>query len=389
MSSNKVKIKPEILKWVIRETEFSDVPNQVVQILHSWLDGTEKPTFNKVKDVSKKTHIPFGYFFLDSPPENECNIVEYRTIDSNYIASPSRELIDTVNNMSSIQEWMSEYNHNEGNNSYAYVGRVDVREVSIKETAADIRNELGVRLDWYRDIKSASESFRYLRKHISDIGILVMTNGVVGNNTYRKLNLSEFRAFTIIDKYAPLIFINSCDTENGKVFSIVHELAHIWIGQDSFYNEPYGTFNKVSKAEMFCNAVAAELLVPEESFIECWNRIESKDLEEKVNDLAKFFHCSRYVISRRAYDNKRIKANDYHRIIALLDEQLKTYFEKTKEKRSGGNFYRSLQSKWDHNFIRVLDSSVCSGATNYTDAYRLTDTNGSTYEKLISEIGRL
>ena len=81
-----------------------------------------------------------------------------------------------------------------------------------------------------------------------------MMNGVVGNNTHRKLSVNEFRAFTLIDEYAPLIFINTADSKNGKLFSILHEFVHVLLGKNSFYNDEYGTNMYNSAEERFCNA---------------------------------------------------------------------------------------------------------------------------------------
>lgn len=386
MAKTEIQVKPEILKWVIEESEFENVPTKVTNLLHSWLAGEKKPTFHQVEDVSKKTHIPFGYFFLNTPPEKECEIVEFRTIDSISINNPSRELIDTVNAMSDIQEWIENNNRRDGNDPYTYVGRYQDSRASVDEIASDIRKTLGLKIDWYSEVNNSAESFRYLRRHISDIGIAVMANGIVGNNTHRKLNVNEFRAFTSINRYAPLIFINSCDTDNGKIFSLLHELAHIWLGKDSFYNEPYGSFSKVNPIETLCNAISAELLVPSNQLIEVWNKLYSGDTEETINGLAKVFHCSRFVIARRVRDLKLITQHDYSSIIKILEKQLHKALS-TLKKGSGGDFYRGLQSKLDHNFIRALYASANNGSTNYTDVYRLTMTNGKTFEKLISEIG--
>ena len=200
------------------------------------------------------------------------------------------------------------------------------------------------------------------------------------------LILEEFRAFTKIDKFAPLIFINTCDTDNGKIFSVLHELAHIWIGENSFYNEPYGSFGNISKKEIFCNSIAAEILVPKRDFLNRWEKTQKKDNERKIDELAKVYHCSRFVICRRALDTKKILKEEYVRIIAQLNSQLQEQLKKSS-KDNGGDYYKTLKNRWDHNFIQTLYSSVNNGTTQYTDAYRLTGTNGKTFEKLVAEIG--
>lgn len=304
MAGVNVSVAPEIINWVIEKIQFGTVNNSVFELLNKWKSGEKVPTFNQIEDVSKKTNIPFGYFFLEKPPVEECKIVEYRTLDSIAVQNPSRNLIDTVDMMSNVQEWMIDYVKENGQEPLSFVG-TDQKEKGAMKIAAHIRSELHLSLDWFSGSKSASDSFRTLRQRLEDAEIMVMMNGIVGTNTHRKLSLDEFRAFTLVDPYVPLIFINSCDTDNGKLFSLVHETAHIWIGTNSFYNTPYADSRSTNALEVLCNAVAGELLVPSGLFLEKWEQTAGSALD-RTGSLAKYFHCSRYVIIRRALDNQKV-----------------------------------------------------------------------------------
>lgn len=93
MADIEIQIKPDILKWIINHVETAGLPQPTIDLMHSWLAGKRKPTFEQVEEISNKTHIPFGYFFLNSPPHDECEVVEYRTIDSSVVMHLRRELI--------------------------------------------------------------------------------------------------------------------------------------------------------------------------------------------------------------------------------------------------------------------------------------------------------
>ena len=218
-----------------------------------------------------------------------------------------------------------------------------------------------------------------------NIGILVMVNGVVGQNTHRPLSIQEFRAFTLLDEYAPLIFINSKDSPNGKLFSLLHEAAHIWMGKDNFYNDRYGNANGVSDLEVICNAIAAEILVPNDIFAIEWNK--RNDLEwnvEKIKVLSRFFKCGATVIARRALDNKLITKDEYD---AIAKEAVEYFNQQKAEKIStGGNFYNNIAVKNDKRFVLALNSSMYEGTTQFTEVYRLTNTNRKTFSKLVEQI---
>ncbi len=386
MPSVSVNVQPAILDWAMQKAQMGSASSSVIDMIAKWISGEKTPTFNQIEDVSRKISIPFGYFFLDEPPVEECKIVDFRTVDSISVHNPSRNLIDTVDLMSSVQEWMAEYNKDDGISGYAFVGSIRISD-GVTLAADAIRKALGLSLNWFEDYKSPAEAFRSLRNSIMDLGILVMMNGVVGNNTHRTLSVEEFRAFTLIYPFAPLIFINSRDTDNGKLFSLLHELMHVWIGKDSFYNDTYGTSQNVSKEEQFCNAVAAEILVPDSVFSAEWSK-QSGSTESIITELGKHFVCSRFVLLRKALDTGIISQSEYGRLLNIFQKQFKEIQDQKQLKASGGgDFYRTLSTKWDRRFIQALYASAQSGRTQYKDAYRLTNTTGKTFHELVGKVG--
>ena len=382
MSVLYLDVQPTVLDWAIQRTQFEDVSENVIETLTQWRDGIKKPTFKQLEDISKKTHIPFGYFFMQMPPKENFPLVEYRTVNSETIQHPSRNLIDTVNAMQAAQDWMEDYCRKNDFDPLPFVGRSSL-DGDYKMIALDIRKELDLDIDWFKECRDAASSFLYIREHATDSGVLVMKNGVVGNNTHRKLNINEFRAFTLVNKYAPLIFINSNDSDNGRLFSLLHELAHIWLGRDSLYNEPYGSYGEVSRLEQLCNAIAAEILVPDELFKEQWYSV-SGDTEEKQGILAKYFKCSRFVIVLKALNNAFIDKDTFNRLFAILKKNYQKTFK--PKQGGGGDYYQTFAAKWDNRFMRALIESTKSGETLYTEAYSLTGTHGKTFDNLIHEM---
>ena len=386
MSSVSIKVNPTILNWLMQEAQQGNVGSSIIDLIKEWISGEKEPTFSQIEKVSKKINIPFGYFFLENPPLEKCKIVDFRTVDSISIHNPSRDLIDTVDLMSGIQEWMAEYNKENGASGYNFVGSIKTTD-SVIPAAKTIREDLNLRLNWFEDFRNAREAFNSLRNTIADIGVIVMMNGIVGNNTHRTLNVSEFRAFALTDPYAPLIFINSRDADNGKLFSLLHELVHVWIGKDNFYNDVYGVSQKVSKEEQFCNAVAAEILVPDSIFIDEWSN-QTGSNESIIYELEKKFICSRFTLLIKAFNTRRIEKAEFNRLLNLFKGQFETMQnQKQSEISGGGDFYRTLATKWDRKVIQAMYSGVQSGRNQYRDVYRLTNTTGKTFHELVRKVG--
>ena len=143
--------------------------------------------------------------FLDRPPVEDCPLADYRTVKSVAVSEPSRNLIDTLDSMQDIQDWMTDYVIDNGQEKLTFVGAAAGVE-DADAVADDIRKVLQLDKQWFLQSESVMDSFKLLKNVFEQAGILVMMNGIVGNNTRRKLNVDEFRAFTLVNSYAPFNF---------------------------------------------------------------------------------------------------------------------------------------------------------------------------------------
>ena len=383
MPTVNVNIQPAIISWALSQTSEEKLGTKLVDNIKHWLDGTKSPTFNQIEDFSKKSHIPLGYFFLQTSPIEQISLLKYRTLDSIQLTNPSRNLIDTIHDMEAVQEWMVNYRKEWNYDTISIVGSLKgITDISV--IADTIRKDLGLNIEWYKDCGNPSEAFNKVRGLLEECGIVVMMNGIVGKNTHRALDVNEFRAFAMVNEWAPLIFINGADSAGGRLFSLFHELVHLWIGENDLYNDTKYSANGIKPIEVTCNAVAGALMVPKTVFLEKWNNNTNDDIHEKIKELARMFRCSSSVIARRALDNKKIDQNVYNMVIA---DAIEAYIQTKQEKSSGGDYYRVARSKLDGVFVRALCESVNSGRTSFTEAYRLTNTTSKTFSEVASGLG--
>lgn len=342
MPKVEVSINPGILDWVLPQLFNGLAPQDAVDTLTAWREGRKTPTFHKVAELSRKIHIPFGYFFMETPPEDENPLAEYRTVGSSPISQASRDLLDTISSMTDVQDWMSDFCRAEGRDRLPFVGRF--KGCHNKDAiVSDIRCTLGLSTQWYNAVSDASAAFGFFRERIQGTGVLVMMNGIVGGNTRRALNLFEFRAFTLLNDYAPLIFINSIDTTAGRLFSLAHETTHIWLGNKSLFNAMPDNQEDPTSDEQLCNAVAAELLAPSTDFQRRWENAAGSTAQ-KVKALADYFKCSPFVIARRALDHHKITRTQYAGLIEAFTKEWRSGY-KVKQ-GGGGNFYNTMGSPW-------------------------------------------
>lgn len=360
---NRVPIKPELLRWACERAGFdrADLEHKFPH-LAAWEEGTAQPTLKQVEAFAKATYTPVGYLFLPEPPVEKIPIPDFRAPANQRIGHPSPDLLDTIYVCQQRQEWFRNYARSMGESPLAFVGSARVGD-DVVRTAARIRTELGFDLDARRQMPTWTDALRHFIEQADGLGILVMCNGVVHNNNYRHLDPQEFRGFAMADDLAPLVFINGADTKAAQMFTLAHELAHIWSGQ-SAVSDSQPAAAPVQRVERWCNEVAAELLVPLDAMRQAYQ--PDAELAEEAGRLARRFKVSTLVILRRILDVGGLTQEEfweaYHAEVARL---------RAIPRGSGGNFYLTQAARVSKRFAAALCASTLEGQTRYTDALRM------------------
>ena len=239
-----------------------------------------------------------------------------------------------------------------------FVGKFSSASV-VAEVVADIRSVLGVNAVPHR--QGGEEYFRQLIAGADAAGILVMRSGIVGTNTHRKLDVGEFRGFAISDQLAPIVFINIADAPAARLFTLIHELAHIWIGSSGISSVAPSSNRQ---DEVFCNAVAGEFLVPAAQFTPRWRATD--DWHAQLPALAAVFYASKLVVARRACDLGFITNDAYSQYYVA---ELNAY--RDHKAVGSGDFYKTAGSKNSKRFSRAVLTEALSGRLLLRDAGKL------------------
>ena len=359
----RVAIKPELFRWArIRADMQPDSLAQRFPKYREWESGDVQPTLKQLEAFAKKTHAPIGYFFLSEPPNEPFPIPDFRTIGSSPIGRPNPDLLDTIYLCQQRQEWYRDFSRIEGEEPLPFVGSARLAE-DVEVAAARIRNALEFDLKERATLGNWADALRRFISLADALGVLVMVNGVVGNNTHRKLDPHEFRGFALVDDLAPLVFINGADTKAAQMFTLAHELAHIWLGQTAL-SDSHPTSVPSHETESWCNRVAAELLVPLGVLREEYRRGE--EISAALARLARQFKVSTLVILRRIYDIGGLSRDQLNQAYA---DELKRL--QNMPRGSGGNFYATQGVRVGDRFARAVVTSTLEGQTLYRDAFRL------------------
>lgn len=358
-----VDVAPEVLRWATRRAGWDEsTAFKKVDKLKYWVTGERRPTFNQLQEFAQATHTPLGMLFLPEPPVEPLPIPDMRTMRDVGIHTPSADLLDTIYLCQRRQDWYRDYALDAGAEP---LDLVESESLSTDPAVAGARLRALLGLE-QRRASSWQEARRDLVDRIEGLGVLVMVSGIVGGDTHRKLDPQEFRGFTLADDIAPLIFVNGADTQSAQVFTLAHELAHVTLGHSALSDTALGE-REAKREERWCNAVAAEVLVPLEAFkARCQDPLDEAALER----LAREFKVSTLVVLARAREAGFITWEEFG---PRYEAELKRVQGLARQEGGshGGDYYKVQPLRIGREFARAVISSVMEGTTTYRDAYRL------------------
>jgi len=386
-------INQDILRWARERVNFEiDILAKkagvsLEHLLH-WEQGEERPTFRQAQNLAKILHIPFGYLFLSKPPVENKQLPDLRTIDDNDLREYSVDLKNTISECIRKQDWYSEYLKDNGYTSCNFINRFKP-DTPTKVIVDDITKTLELSMKDRQKTSNWEDFFRLLVSKAEDAGIWILRNGKVGNNTHRILNVEEFRGFALCNEYAPLIFINGADAKAAQIFSLMHEICHLWLGASGISDTGLNTDTAVmqNSIEKKCNEVAAELLVPVKDLKEKW--IAAETVQHNSETGARFFKVSPIVIARRALDTGIISKDDFFGF--YREQQKKWAIQKAKEKENSGgpSYSKMIPIANGHKFTEAVIQSVYAQKTLIRDGARLLGINASKLDSIGREVGIL
>ncbi len=371
-----------VLRWAAHRARLND-EDLSARFRHwlLWLSGEAQPTLKQLEDFARLTHTAIGYFFLPAPPTLALPVPDFRTLRDELLAEPSSGLLDTIYLCQQRQDWYRDHARMHGLPALRFVGSTSVHERPVT-VAQHLREVLELSAEARRQFSTWEEALRQLIAKAENAGVLVMVSSVVGSNSHRKLDVGEFRGFALADEFAPLIFLNGADSKAAQMFTLAHELAHIWLGATGVSDTHAGQVPE-QQTERWCNQVAAELLMPLERLLESHQR--AAPITDEIQRLAREFKVSTLVALRRLFDAGFISQVALWQYYREEQQRLSTL---AGRRSGGGDFYNSMGARTGKRFARAIVSSTLEGLTSFTDAFRMLGVRKSaTFYNAARELG--
>ncbi len=389
--SVRAPITPEVIKWARESARLSleqaaKKVKRPVSDLMAWEDGTLKPTMPQARKAAEVYKRPLAVFYLPEPPRGWQVLRDFRTLPADSERGYSSELAFLIRETQVRQEWMQEYLQHEGFAALPFVGSHSI--VSPPDSLAqEIRDVLDISETDIRRCRTRREALNLWMGRAEEAGIFVFRDSGIA--------CEEARAFVLCDPYAPFIFLNSTDAQVAQIFSLAHELAHVWIDATGVSNlENRGRFpdDDSEKIEVFCNKVASYTVLPPREFDAKWSsQPANAPLDEKIEMLSNHFRISRETIARRLLDKDLIVRTKYRELRNRYKEE---WFErrealrhKRKKQDRGPSPHLLKVIRKGRTFTRAVLGAYYSGRIPGRDAAVLLEAKLNHFSKLADLAG--
>ena len=365
---NRIQINSDTLSYYIGEPKISfDILQEKISDFDKFLTGDKLPTYNQLEKIAGLLKVPTGLLTLQRQVNINTQRISFRTPNSAVIDGMSAELRDTIIEMQEKQSFLQE----QIDDTVQLSGNQSIIPKDYMAIAEAIRSKLRIPINHLPESKD--NPIRYFREKVSGIGVFVFFNGKIRDNTHRPLNAKEFRGFSLKSAKAPIIFVNQKDSPNAQLFTLIHELVHLFVDEEGISHKDEQHDYDHTQAEALINRVAAEILVPKVLF--------EKETSLDVESLSIEYRVSRYVIARRLFDLKKIEKADYEKLVKSLKSDTPL-----RKKSDGGNYNTNIKFRIDSTFYRFVHNAIMQDRVSYTEAFRLIGTGYKGFKTLEREL---
>ena len=386
---DKAHITPKVFKWARESARMTEeIAAAKISVssdrLIDWEGGNSKPTIRQAQTLAKAYRRPFALFFLPDIPQDFQPLQDYRKKGSKELGTAS---IFIIREIQQKQAWISEVNEQNEEEKIPFVGRFSLQDNPVT-VSKDILSTLDINPLQYEYENPIKE---WIDKAESN-GIFISRTSFIHSRL--KLDSNEIQGFAISDLYAPFVFINSSDWNAPQLFTLVHELAHIWIAETGISNQIQPIVRSQEKyhpIEIFCNEVAANALIP----IDYISELSKSDTttSDQIFRYSKNLGISSFALLVRALNLNLISFSEYSSLKHEADAGFREFMQKENERKAkqkqtdgGPNPYLLKLNKNSRLFTQIVLDAYKGGFVEPNIASNLLNTPTNKFSKLEEQL---
>lgn len=353
--------------------------------------GERKPTRKQLLKIASIYRRPLTTFYKNAPPELGDRGEDFRTQRGAVSRQDSALLDALLRDIRARQDMVRAIlEDDEDARHLGFVGSMNIAQ-PVVEAAARIREAVGIEVAQQRNLNDPSSLFSQLRICVEQMGVFVL---LVGNLGSHHTNISEkiFRGFAIADELAPFIVINDQDAQTARTFTLIHELAHIFVGSTGVSGAPstIAPETPLARVERFCNDVASEFLLPEDQIPERAPYDSIDAATENIQHTAQNWSVSEPMVAYRFWRIARITEEHYRELSAMYAARWQAHRNRNREryrKQEGGpNYYVVRKHRLGNALLNLVGRSVRENVLTYTKAAKMLGVKPSSVTPLLTNL---
>lgn len=302
-------------------------------IVEAWETAERRPTIKQLRKMARVLERPEGHFYLDEPPPESAARLEMRRV---FGGSPVEDTYAFAREVQRIQrrreialdlfdllgeeppELPDPFSLRDDPENVGRVIRADLLRLSVE-----------LQVTWRDDY----EALRTWRKVLEDSGVLSFQ--ITG------VEMSEVRGVAMARRPLPVVAFNAKDSVRGRVFTLLHELGHVLLGESTLHAQ--SPLAGHDGKERWCNRFAATVLIPEEDLLSVATVREKGSTafwdEAEVERLANRYRVSPAAMVRRLDRFDRIASGAFGALRQRFDDR--RFEPPSSGGEGGGNFYNN------------------------------------------------
>lgn len=336
MPTIRANLNPDALRWA--RTTAGVEPEEVAGWLHvdpdrvrAWEAGEDRPTLKQARDLAGRLRRPFAILFIRTIPTEPEPIGDFRSLPADAPREYPPKLRFLIRELRARQSWAREYREATEFEPLGWVGSLR-GSTNVDQAAATIRAALAIPDAAFRDVREADQALAVWVDAVERLGVFVTQAGDV--------EPAVARGFCLTDELAPFIYINTKDAQRARIFTLIHELAHLFLGVSGVSNmlDARRATTPNQRLEVFCNAVAAEVIAPQARVLALWRASGKGDVRGRIFNVSRELLVSEEVIARRLLDAGQIAQDLYDTLRGEYKANWEKFVAERKDK-GGGSYW--------------------------------------------------
>lgn len=371
-------VSPIVLRWAREKAGLSllaaakKLTAQSQSRLQLLETGEETPSASLLEKMAKVYRVPLTALYLSEPPKESARVADYRTLPID--RSPADDaLVDSLIQDAQARQGLIKSLREDADEArpLVFVGSSSMSDgvAPIVESIRAVLGGINARDLWEKADSDAV--FSALRDAAERAGIIVILKGDLGSH-HTAIEVAAFRGLAITDRVAPLIVINDNDARSAWSFTLIHELAHLWLGQSAVSDQ-----SPQRREERFCNDVASRFLLPLKTLDDLDLEdvlFDREELYQRVRSFAEARNLSTTMVAYRLLRSKRIAPDMWHDIQARSKAAWEKGRAEQKDRRrgkTGPDYFTVRRHRLGRNLISFVARMLDEGAITTAKAARI------------------